>query len=230
MKGDLNMSQSANSTKISFDWVEIPSGEFLMGSNPVEQVVSYRDESPQHQVDLPEFFMSAKPITNTQYEKFVKSTGHKKPGHWIGGVVPESRKNHPVTYIDWADANQFAKWCGVRFPTEAEWEFAARCGSNTNYGFGDNAANLATYGWYAANADGKTHNAGQKLPNACGLHDMHGNVWEWCWDIGTSGRRIRGGSWDYDADNAAVAYRVYGFYPDPRDYNFGFRLVRSSGN
>lgn len=84
MRGELGMSQSANKSQISFDWVEIPSGEFPMGSNPIEQVVAYRDESPQHQIVLPEFFMSAKPITNSQYEKFVKSTGHKKPGHWIG--------------------------------------------------------------------------------------------------------------------------------------------------
>lgn len=84
MRGELGMSQSANKSQISFDWVEIPSGEFPMGSNLIEQVVAYRDESPQHQIVLPQFFMSAKPITNSQYEKFVKSTGHKKPGHWIG--------------------------------------------------------------------------------------------------------------------------------------------------
>jgi formylglycine-generating enzyme required for sulfatase activity len=66
------MSQSANTNQISFDWVDIPSGKFLMGSNPIEQITSYPDESPQHQIDLPEFFISAKPITNSQYEKFVK--------------------------------------------------------------------------------------------------------------------------------------------------------------
>ena len=77
------MSHSANKNQISFDWIEIPAGEFLMGSNPIAPITSYPDESPEHQIDLEEFFISAKPITNAQYERFVASTGYKKPGHWI---------------------------------------------------------------------------------------------------------------------------------------------------
>lgn len=71
------MSRTAKEIKISFDWVEIPSGRFLMGSNPVQSLVPYSDESPQHQIYLEEFYISAKPITNSQYAEFVASTGYK---------------------------------------------------------------------------------------------------------------------------------------------------------
>ena len=234
------MSQSANKSQISFDWVEIPSGDFPMGSNPIEQVVAYRDESPQHQIVLSEFFMSAKPITNSQYEKFVKSTGHKKPGHWIGGEVPQNRKEHPVTYIDWDDAKQFAKWCGARLPTEAEWEKSARGidGRKFPWGEDDPTEENANFG----NLIGDTTEVGIYKEGASifGVLDLAGNVWEWTSslhfdypykfddgreNVDTWGARVvRGGNYLHAGKNIRCADR-HSIYPTARDIYIGFRVV-----
>jgi formylglycine-generating enzyme required for sulfatase activity len=118
---------------------------------------------------------------------------------------------------------------GYRLPTEAEWEWAARGGRHSQgYTFaGSN--NLNFVGWYSDNSGGAEHAVGEKAANELGLYDMSGNVWEWCWDFHLlfSTRRIRGGSWSYDAGEATVAYRESSGNPGDRIDSFGFRLVRS---
>jgi formylglycine-generating enzyme required for sulfatase activity len=133
---------------------------------------------------------------------------------------------------------------GYRLPTEAEWEYACRAGSTTRYSFGDDAADLGAFAWYDGNSDGKTHPVGQKRPNAWGLYDMHGNVWEWCWDayeadyyskkppaadpLGPSqaaSRVSRGGGWNFSPQNCRSAHRSGG-EPGFRGNFLGFRVAR----
>ncbi len=234
------MSQSSNKIQISFDWVEIPAGEFLMGSNPIEPVTSYPDESPQHQIDLEEFFISVKPITNAQYQKFVESTGYKKPGHWIGGEVPAKKREHPVTYIDWEDANAFANWCGASLPSEAQWEKSARGSDGRLFPWGDEKPTNqdANFG----NGIGDTTEVGiyKSGESIFGVLDLAGNVWEWTSsmhsaypynsndgreDVNAWGARVvRGGNYLSAAKNIRCADR-HSIYPTARDIYIGFRVA-----
>ena len=234
------MSHSVNKNQISFDWIEIPAGEFLMGSNPIEPITSYPDESPEHQIDLEEFFISSKPITNAQYEKFVASTGYKKPGHWIGGVVPQKKREHPVTYIDWDDANAFAKWCGASLPSEAQWEKSARGSDGRLFPWGDEEPikEHANFG----NSIGDTTEVGIHKSGASifGVLDLAGNVWEWTSsihrnypynsndgreDVNLWGARVvRGGNYLSAAKNIRCADR-HSIYPTARDIYIGFRVA-----
>ena len=127
-------------------------------------------------------------------------------------------------------------------PTEAEWEYACRAGTSTEYCFGDSNSGLDDYAWYAENADDidekYAHRVAQKKPNAFGLFDMHGNVWEWCQDCyadydetprdgsayaaGSSLQVVRGGSWSTDSGDCRSAFRGM-IGPGMRDSNFGFR-------
>lgn len=234
------MSHSANKIQISFDWIEIPAGEFLMGSNPIQPITSYPDESPEHQIDLEEFFISAKPITNAQYEKFVLSTGYKKPGHWIGGVVPSQKKAHPVTYIDWDDANAFASWCGASLPSEAQWEKSARSSDGRLFPWGD--AEPTNEDANFGNLIGDTTEVGIHKSGASvyGVLDLAGNVWEWTSsihreypynsndgreDVNLWGARVvRGGNYLSAAKNIRCADR-HSIYPTARDIYIGFRVA-----
>jgi len=145
----------------------------------------------------------------------------KIPVYQVNGETYKTGQSVPVT----TSAN------GYRLPTEAEWEWAARGGRQT-HGYTYSGSNdLNTVGWYVDNSANATHEVGTKAANELGLSDMSGNVWEWCWDLWSSGnayRRLRGGSWDYFA-GATVSYRD-SFNPGNR-YNdcFGFRLACSSG-
>ena len=170
--------------------------------------------------------------------------GSTDPADW-GDVPTSSNSTWNAVVCNW-NAN------GYRLPTEAEWEYAARAGDNTveslTYSGTSDVNQLGEYAWYYSNSNSTTHEAGTKLPNAFGLYDMSGNVWEWCWNwftdsynaeteggsdpTGTSAgsvRVYRGGSWYYNSDRCAVSCR-YNYYPNYRYFYLGFRVVRASSN
>ena len=194
-------------TGISFVW--IPPGEFQMGSNKGTD-----DEKPIHTVKITSgFWLGKYPVTNADYKRFLQSgvKSAEKPENWDDRRFNQGEQ--PVVGVSWNAAVAFCQWAGGRLPTEAEWEYACRAGTPTEYSFGDDEKLLGEYGWFGENSGGQTQPVGAKKPNPWGLCDMHGNVWEWCadwWDSGyygnsptddptgpTSGshRVLRGGSW-----------------------------------
>lgn len=225
----------------------IPAGTFLMGSEG-----GYPNERPVHLVFVEAFALGRSPVTNEQYERFVRETGHRVPylddpraesDNWDQEqrTYSSGRTHHPVVLVSWRDAEAYCEWAGGRLPTEAEWEKAARGGLTEKlYPWGDEIdPSLANYD----NRDGTTP-VGSYPPNGYGLYDMAGNVWEWVadWYDTTYYRRspqqnpqgpekgtvrvLRGGAWLLFPQFCRVAYRFRNS-PDFRFNLIGFRLARS---
>ena len=227
--------------------VWIPAGEFVMGS-PTEETGRDPDESPQTRVVIPRGFWVGKcEVTQGDYQKLI-------------GVNPSNETgdaNRPVERVSWFDAMEYCKKLtqacetqgklpegyGYRLPTEAEWEYACRAGTTARFGYGEDKSGtqLGAYAWFSRNSDSMTHPVGTKQPNAWGLFDMHGNVWEWCvdrWEDSLPGGTItnsvriasgrlrvaRGGSWLYDAKACRSANRD-DYSPWDRCSDIGFRVV-----
>ena len=214
----------------------IPAGTFMMGS-PKTEVGRSSEEGPQHEVTLSRpFYMGIYPVTQAQYKVVMRTN-------------PSSFKDdhRPVECVNRDDALGFCEELSsltnrtILLPSEAQWEYACRAGSTTRYGFGDGDSRLDLYGWYDANSGKKTHPVAQKKPNAWGLYDMHGNVWEWCedawhgsyknaptdgsaWVGGDTARVVRGGSWGNNPRYCRSSYRG-GSEPGYRRSGFGFRVV-----
>ena len=232
---------SSPTTKPSIEWVEIPGGTFLMGS-PANEPGRQGDED-QIKITISPFKMSKYEITFAQYDLFCGETGRAKPKDNTWG-----RENRPVINVNRVDADAFAKWLGCRLPTEAEWEYACKAGSDTPFNTGNNlTTDQANYDGnypYNGNATGlyrqKTSPVGSFAPNVWGLYDMHGNVWDWCsnWygdypnapannPQGPSEGQVkiyRGGSWGSDAEVSRSAYRNH-LNPNNKSDFIGIRLV-----
>ncbi len=222
---------------VTMDLVLIESGEFLMGS-PSSEAKRDDDEGPQHRVRISKpFYMGKHEVTQAQWRAVMGSN----PSHFKG----DSR---PVESVSWNEIQEFCRKLSartgrtIRLPTEAEWEYSCRAGTTSSYSFGDSSGGLGDHAWYTGNSGKQTHSVGAKQPNGWGLHDMHGNVWEWCGDWygedyyasspGTnptgpgSGkyRVLRGGSWIYLAHYCRCADRIRS-RPGLRSSSLGFRVV-----
>ena len=215
--------------------VRIEGGTFRMGS------MEDKDEQPIHPVTLHSFEIGKYPVNQRQW----KAVMGDNPSGFRGDDLP-------VEKVSWEDCQlyceQLSKKTGLSFrlPTEAEWEYAAGGGNRdrTKWAGTDQENQLEAYAWYEKNSNNQTHPVGQKKPNALGLYDMSGNVWEWCqdrwresyqdapadgsaWEAGKSAYRVRrGGRWSSTAANLRVANRNSGD-PDRRGYFLGFRPART---
>jgi formylglycine-generating enzyme required for sulfatase activity len=204
-----------------------------MGSNK-----GHPNELPVHPVRVSAFRMGRYPVTNEEYGRFLAAhPGTPEPAHWADSQFNDPRQ--PVVGIDWEEAMAFCRWVGGRLPTEAEWEYACRAGTTTEYAFGHELTHeMANFGRKV----GATSAVDRYPANPWGLHDMHGNVWEWCADwydeayyarspvqdpTGPEegdGRVLRGGGWVLLAVFCRSACRIAG-RPGFRDRHFGFRVV-----
>jgi len=252
--------QSAYS-QVRNDMIRVNGGTFLMGSPEDEGGRHQTDEGPQHRVTVSSFYISKFPITQAEYEAIMGENPSQHRGQdfpvdrvsWIEAIDYCNKRSiaeglTPVYTINGANVTWNREANGYRLPTEAEWEYACRAGTTTPYYSG---ASMDDAGWHRDNSFitldtgarlRTTYPVGQKLPNAWGLYDMHGNVLEWCWDwmseytsepkvdpIGpaTGTRRVyRGGSFDFQPAWCRSAYR-FGQHQRFRMFYTGFRVARN---
>jgi formylglycine-generating enzyme required for sulfatase activity len=237
--------------RVTMEMVRIGAGNFLMGSSEEQ---GKDDERPQHGVQISrDFYLGKFPVTQEQYQAVMGSN----PSRFT------LTERHPVDNVSWIEAREFcrrlqaflqcqpppnplrAPIASIGLPTEAEWEYACRAGTQTLFSFGDNLKDLPEYGWFDRNSDKATQAVGQLKPNHWGLHEMHGNVWEWCEDSyaetytnlasndprgpATGDRRVlRGGSWSCYSKQCRSACR-HAAEPSAKTANYGLRaLVRAA--
>ena len=229
---------------VMLEMIAIPGGTFWMGSPDGE---GNDDEYPRHQVTVAPFYMGKYPVTQAQWQTVMGNN----PSHFKGA-------DRPVETVSWKNCQEFMQKLNAthpvethgraslqfRLPSEAEWEYACRAGMQTAYFFGDDPAQLGNYAWFDDNSGDETHPVGQKKPNAFGLYDMHGNVWEWCadtWHDNYNGaptdgsvwenlgdekaKLLRGGSWRYNPPPDCRSANRYRNDPDDRNLSIGARVV-----
>lgn len=234
---------------IEIEMIRIPAGQFLMGSQN-----AFFSEAPPHAVTFnSDFWFGKYPVTCSQWGAVMGTS----PSRFAGWT------DHPVESITWDDACEFCErlteraGCHVRLPSEAEWEYACRAGMPSDFFFGpwgpfmDDTAialeirhRLCDFAWFDLNSQDSTHPVGLKQANPWGVHDVLGNVWEWCADVwygdysmahadGTPRqedannrprRVVRGGAWDMNAFRCRSSYRSYDFR-DAAKSQVGFRIV-----
>jgi formylglycine-generating enzyme required for sulfatase activity len=248
---------SSFTNSVGMQFVRIPAGSFMMGS-PDNDREAQHFEKPQHQVTISKpFYIGRYEVTQEQWKVVMGSNPYtldrSNPFYGLPGMAERiTRPDHPAT-VSWNDAQAFISRLNereggnrYRLPSEAQWEYAARAGTTTAYSFGDNKTDLERHAWFGEDFNsGGTHPVGQKLPNAWGLHDVHGNAWEWVQDWFDPGyyarspateptgpaqgakRVVRGGSWHTTATSWRTAFRR-DYEPDYRGISIGFRVLRTA--
>jgi len=238
---------------VTMKLIHIPAGKFLMGLSAGQRDVN-KDSSPQRRVTISKpFYMGVYEVTQSQWRAMMGSTP------WKGEEWTKSGANNPACYISWIDADKFCRKLSdktarkVSLPTEAQWEHACRAGGKTVYYFGNDASKLVDHAWCAQNIllkglhEDYAHAVGQKIPNAWGLYDITGNVYEWCRDcyakkiyanpnrvdpVNTKAtlsknRVVRGGAWSsYPSDSRSG--RRWWRPIELRDAYTGFRVIVES--
>lgn len=237
---------------VEMAFVEVPAGQFLMGSDRRKYPRAGKSEQPQHKVTLDGYWIARTPVTNAQYAAFVAATGHRMPKHWMNDRPPEGKEPHPVVNVSWEDAVQFCRWASrlghgeVRLPTEAEWEKAARGTDGRLFPWGNeepdvHRGNFGAHEWDTTAVE--RYSPQGDSPYGCA--DMAGNVHEWCWDWyaantyrTTSNRNpqgpeagysrvLRGGGWFDTWNDLRVAGRHHSG-PVDLDDHVGFRCARGA--
>lgn len=238
------MTQQISAERGGYSLLRLPHGSFNMGS-PESEPGRQESEGPRRLVEVKEFALGKYPVTNEEYQRFLRDNpSQPKPALWEDDWFNGPKQ--PVVGVAYADAEKYCAWAGLRLPSEAEWEYACRAGTNSLYHCGNTEDSLAEVAWYSRLAERRLHPVGEKLPNAFGLYDMHGNIWEWCEDDwhddyvlapAHSGpwlneprgelRVVRGGSW---FGNTAEYLRSASRRAAPAEdsqFNLGFRCATS---
>ncbi len=219
--------------------VRVPGGTFTMGSPEGEN--GRRPDEIHHELTVSPFLIAKYEVTHLQWKRVM---GGPPPSI---NLSPSETDSCPVRDVSWNDCQRFCEKTGLSLPSEAQWEYACRAGSRGPYA---GTGKLDEMGWYKENSGKRTHPVGLKKPNAFGLHDMHGNVWEWCEDwyhpyyylesayandplceehSGPEFRVFRGGNWLMkDAKGECRSARRHGFPPLMDDHALGFRAAWSS--
>jgi eukaryotic-like serine/threonine-protein kinase len=226
-------------TAPQIEMVRIPGGSFLMGS-PANEAGRFDAEGPQHRVTVPSFSIGKFEVTQAQWRAVMGTN----PSFFQGRFYKGKSDDLPVETVSWNEAKEFCRRLSqmtgkaYRLPTEAEWEYAARAGTTGAF-----AGEIDAMAWHSLGFDGTTHPVGQKKANAFGLHDMHGNVEEWCEDTWhnnykgaptdgsawldggfTNYQVVRGGSWTVKASHCRSATRTH-IAPGGGGMIIGFRVV-----
>ena len=250
-------------TLIETDLIQVKGGTFKMGSKNSDTSAEL-DEQKEHSVILNTFEISKFEVTVWEWKQFIKANKMKMPIKPSWGW----QDNYPINGITWNEAIAYCNWLstkeklqpcyskkgpnfvcnfkanGYRLPTEAEWEFAAKGGTNSKGFRYSGSDKLEDVAWYKAYSNGQPHTVGTKLPNELGIYDMSGNVWEWCWDwynkdfyklekgdnpkgpeMGER-RTVRGGSWDSKSNYVRPANRI-STIPSKTHEFYGFRIART---
>lgn len=186
-------------TNISYEMAPVPGGEFTIGS-PEDEPGREEDEGPRKRVKISPFWMGSHPVTWNEFELFmypgssdsadddrIDAVSRPTPPY-VDMSFGMGKNGYPAISMTHHAASKYCQWLSAktgrfyRLPTEAEWEYAARAGTDTAYFFGDDPQDLDEYAWHDGNSENKTQPVGQKKPNPLGLYDIHGNVWEWTLD------------------------------------------------